>query len=142
MSYTMKARPTIYNGIQMRSRTEAYFAALLDGKGGAWLYEPQVFANRNRQYLPDFHARIETSPLDSAPQDFEAYFEVKPTLEMARSVFDEMHSFSDQMRRFLAVFPLRLDGQPEWSLWGYLACMNGLHPHEDSELGYCILAVA
>jgi hypothetical protein len=49
-----KARPTMYKGIQMRSRLEAGFAAWLDRGLVAWTYEPRAYAGENGQYLPDF----------------------------------------------------------------------------------------
>lgn len=49
-----KARPTIYKGIQMRSRLEASVAAFLDREELDWEYEPVVFADERVQYLPDF----------------------------------------------------------------------------------------
>lgn len=51
---TYTARPTIYNGVKMRSRLEAGFAAWLDERGFEWEYEPECFANDTGQYLPDF----------------------------------------------------------------------------------------
>jgi hypothetical protein len=64
----IEARPTIYNGIQMRSRLEANVAQrLLDAfHAGRWAYEPECFASADGQYLPDFHA------------DDLGYIEVKP----------------------------------------------------------------
>lgn len=49
-----KARPTVYKGIQMRSRLEAGFAAWLDGQCLQWQYEPFAVAGPEGQYLPDF----------------------------------------------------------------------------------------
>ena len=49
-----KPRPTVYKGIQMRSRLEAGFAAWLDGRFIKWHYEPCAFADERGQYLPDF----------------------------------------------------------------------------------------
>jgi hypothetical protein len=56
-SQQFKARPTVYEGIAMRSRLEARYAAWLDEVGFEWAYEPCAFANRDRQYLPDFRIR-------------------------------------------------------------------------------------
>ena len=53
---TLKARPTTYRGIRMRSRLEARYAACLDKLGVSWEYEPRAFASENGQYLPDFFA--------------------------------------------------------------------------------------
>lgn len=50
----IKARPTTYNGVKMRSRLEARFAAGLDKLGIEWKYEPECFADESGQYLPDF----------------------------------------------------------------------------------------
>jgi hypothetical protein len=56
------ARTTIYNGIKMRSRTEARFAAYLDRLGVPWQYEPEAFASRVGQYLPDFMVGAGSAP--------------------------------------------------------------------------------
>jgi hypothetical protein len=50
----IKARPTLYKGIQMRSRLEADYAAELDRWGYRWEYEPECFASSDGQWLPDF----------------------------------------------------------------------------------------
>ena len=50
----IKARPTLYKGIQMRSRLEADYAAHLDRWGAHWEYEPECFASEAGQWLPDF----------------------------------------------------------------------------------------
>jgi len=56
------ARTTIYNGIKMRSRIEARFAAYLDRLGVSWQYEPEAFASREGQYLPDFVVSAGNAP--------------------------------------------------------------------------------
>lgn len=65
----MQARPTVYKGIQMRSRLEAQAAQKLDALHWAWEYEPQCFANEGAQYLPDFSIDLLPHP---------RYVEVKP----------------------------------------------------------------
>lgn len=65
----IKARPTLYKGIQMRSRLEADFAAFLDRNGAEWQYEPTCFAGPDGQWLPDFCVLSGESLI---------YFEVKP----------------------------------------------------------------
>lgn len=57
----LKARPTTYLGIKMRSRLEAHVAATLDELGIPWKYEPECFASRGGQYLPDFQLWPETA---------------------------------------------------------------------------------
>jgi hypothetical protein len=71
VSYDIPARPTLYNGIRMRSRLEADFAGHLDRRGHEWSYEPECFASASGQWLPDFHA--------TAPGGAGRYIEVKPS---------------------------------------------------------------
>lgn len=50
-----QSRPTVYNGITMRSRLEARVAAWLSRNGFTWEYEPAAFKmDRGGEYLPDF----------------------------------------------------------------------------------------
>lgn len=72
----LRARPTIYNGIRMRSRLEAGFAAWLDEAKLSWAYEPECFAGPAGQYLPDF--RIDNLTIVGIADDVTAYVEVKP----------------------------------------------------------------
>lgn len=58
MRYELQARPTTYDGIQMRSRLEAQWAANWDSRKLDWSYEPQCFATASGQYLPDFAMRV------------------------------------------------------------------------------------
>lgn len=72
-----KARPTVYNGIAMRSRLEARFASWLDqdvDPSAAWEYEPRAYGSVEGQYLPDFQVHGWHRPL---------FVEVKPTEEAA-----------------------------------------------------------
>lgn len=83
MTNTMRARPTTYNGIEMRSRLEARYAALLDRAGLEWVYEPRAYANADGQYLPDFRVDklLDTGRLHVT------FIEVRPTIEgMARAL--------------------------------------------------------
>lgn len=79
----MKARPTTYKGIVMRSRLEASRAEQLDRIGRRWTYEPMCFASPAGQYLPDF--RIDHGglvPIDGTEPTVwrfvHAYEEIKP----------------------------------------------------------------
>ena len=70
----IKARPTVYKGIKMRSRLEASYAQWLDSMGiFGWEYEPQCFADGTGQYLPDFRVRkglyVEIKPNITAEMD-------------------------------------------------------------------------
>lgn len=71
----IKARPTTYKNIDMRSRLEAGFAAWLDKFHVKWQYEPRAYANENGQYLPDF----ELSGVPFMGQLAKLFIEVKPT---------------------------------------------------------------
>ncbi|WP_067483806.1 hypothetical protein [Actinomadura hibisca] len=76
MSKPLKARPTMYKNIRMRSRLEAGFAAWLDNSGLVWEYEPCAFATQEGQYLPDF--RVTDMVATWLPAPVTAYIEVKP----------------------------------------------------------------
>lgn len=80
---THTGRKTLYRGIQMRSRLEADFASWLDEQvGDIWTYEPQCFASRDGQYLPDFRVCEPPGAI---------YIEVKPeSLEDIDSVLTRM----------------------------------------------------
>jgi hypothetical protein len=80
----MKARPTIYNGIQMRSRLEARVAAMLDEFGVTWEYEPVAFASGRSQYLPDFRL---PDPFGSGVN---VYIEVKPLVDDVAGALQRM----------------------------------------------------
>lgn len=73
MSNHFTPRPTIYNGIRMRSRLEAAWAEQFDAFGWAWEYEPFAVATTAGQYLPDFRIAIHQ---DAPP----VYAEVKPSI--------------------------------------------------------------
>lgn len=74
MNPAVKARPTLYRGIQMRSRLEADFAGSLDASGLSWEYEPECYASGAVQWLPDFRVAhggrvmlTEVKPASSLP---------------------------------------------------------------------------
>lgn len=74
-STPLKARPTTYKGIKMRSRLEAGFAAWLDSVDISWEYEPGCFADETGQYLPDF--RLDGVPVNNGCPTA-LYVEIKP----------------------------------------------------------------
>lgn len=88
----LRARPTVYNGIPMRSRLEARVAAWLDSLGIEWRYEPHAFASPAGQYLPDFE--LVGSPLLSRFKR-RAFLEVK-------GAFDA-HTYLDTRERMAIV---------------------------------------
>lgn len=59
MTYTIKAIPTTYAGVNFRSRLEARWAAFFDLCGWAWDYEPFDLDG----WAPDFRVRTEIGPV-------------------------------------------------------------------------------
>jgi hypothetical protein len=105
----LKARPTMYRGIQMRSRLEAKFAARLDHIGVTWEYEPMCFADESGQYLPDFMIDLAGEP--------NIYIEVKPTRALAQQWIDgPMQAiWSTYPREHLAAVWFDADAyEPQW----------------------------
>lgn len=75
------ARPTVYKGIQMRSRLEADYASALDRDGETWAYEPACFAGPDGQWLPDFRIGhdgicVEVKPAHLITWDTDSWLEV------------------------------------------------------------------
>jgi hypothetical protein len=52
----IKARPTIYKGIQMRSRLEADYAPHLDTPAPGWIHEPGQVFEPDWDYEPECFA--------------------------------------------------------------------------------------
>lgn len=100
-----KARPTVYKGIQMRSRLEAAFAAWLDKFDMTWRYEPQAFASEDGQYLPDF----ELLDIEFLGAPERVFVEVKPAqpdpgvILVQRSIIRD----SDPEAQLITVWPDR-----------------------------------
>lgn len=130
------ARKTIYNGIEMRSRLEARFAAALDELGVRWEYEPNAFASSSGQYLPDFKI-----PTDD---DWNTYIEVKPYLSMDQpgdrtdplDIFRQMHVIhqsDDRARLAIAAPTLSPYLLMEWSEPTPLTWLDRENPLETDE---------
>jgi len=69
----IKAIPTVFQGVEFRSRLEARVAATLTGMGCRWEYEPEGFVlDDGTKYLPDFRVAgcyIEVKPYSRTPDD-------------------------------------------------------------------------
>lgn len=50
-------KPTVYGGVQFRSRTEARWAIFFDCLELKWQYEPRKFRTPHGGYVPDFYIR-------------------------------------------------------------------------------------
>jgi hypothetical protein len=121
---SIRARPTTYEGSQMRSRLEADYAASLDRMGRRWAYEPQCFASAAGQWLPDFGS-------DWGSDDGQPYAyltEIKPAgmLEQMiaqRSSGDDLTKVTDYIDEILKRMEIALASQPcailELVFWRY-----------------------
>lgn len=89
----LKARPTVYKGVQMRSRMEAGFAQWCDRSALHWQYEPSAFASERGQYLPDFLVHVPVC-LGGNVSMRVAYVEVKPD---AVFLGEDFHAITDRM---------------------------------------------
>ena len=96
-----KARPTVYKGIQMRSRLEAGYAAWLDQWHFDWEYEPCAFAGSRGQYLPDFRIPAITCTWLNEPAV--AYIEVKPKDWPYWNNSDDSSADHQQLMRRMAI---------------------------------------
>lgn len=77
----MKAKPTTYNGIRFRSKTEAIYAVALDQLANidecplmGWDYEPRRYG----EWLPDFEIYVANHLVCYADHCVRALIEVKP----------------------------------------------------------------
>ena len=77
IEYTIKAKPTLYRGIEFRSRLEARWAAFFDLLGWEWEYEPCDFDG----WYPDFMIFGSNGKI---------YIEVKPIIEFSINVAHRM----------------------------------------------------
>lgn len=121
------ARPTMYRGVRMRSRTEAKVAQLLDQAGMEWTYEGDAFAGTTGQYLPDF--------VVGDLGDHPLIIEVKPLSEMRAAALNKMAVVweTDPTAALLVIatddpffsgVELR-DGEPMPFCWGLCRCSCG-----------------
>jgi hypothetical protein len=76
--YTIKAHPTMYSGVQFRSRLEARWACFFDLVGWKWEYEPVDLHG----WTPDFRVEFECGHSD-CPKTHSLMVEVKPYLSVS-----------------------------------------------------------
>lgn len=96
MEYNIKAKPTLYKGIEFRSRLEARWAAFFDLLGWKWEYEPCDFDG----WYPDFvlfgektykFGEEDVQPFEHDGEkkighDGRIFVEVKPVIEFPKEV--------------------------------------------------------
>jgi hypothetical protein len=85
----IQAKPTIYKGIQFRSRLEVQWAKFLDERQVIWEYEKYPFLFGEEGYLPDFYfpelglwGEVKPTTLDS-----EAFHKVVRVVELTHQPF-------------------------------------------------------
>lgn len=77
--YTIKPKPTKYNGVEFRSRLEAKWAAFFDLGDLEWIYEPIDKKN----WVPDFWLEIPCNHSECS-NNHELYIEVKPYTKLTK----------------------------------------------------------
>lgn len=94
-SYTIKAKPTWYEGTRFRSRLEATWAAFFDLTGFSWGYEPYDL----QFWTPDFYIRHDIH-LPSG-----ALVEIKPLWSMALDSAEKIFASGCNVALLLASYP-------------------------------------
>lgn len=105
----IKSRPSMYKGIEFRSRLEVRYAWHLDAIGERWRYEPRVYGPKGKGYLPDFEILEHAQP---------TFIEVKPTTE-------EVADAAIKMRVIWETHPDALLIVACEQAWTYVAALHG-----------------
>jgi hypothetical protein len=119
MEYSIKAIPTLYRGVQFRSRLEARWAAMFDLMGWNWRYEPLDFDG----WIPDFIIKRAYEAGD------DLLVEVKPFLWGGRDA--EPFLTPDVVGKFPKELPPSMQETTEWRIpksRGVLVLGAELHP--------------
>lgn len=110
----IRARPTLYKGIQMRSRLEADYAAILDRESNPWEYEPTCFASESDQWLPDFGI---------SHHGTHTYVELKPAYLLERKDGETASEYTGRIDAILTRMTVAWQSEPEACLelvfWTY-----------------------
>jgi hypothetical protein len=102
MKTPIEAIPTLFGGVQYRSRLEARFAQFLTDQQVLFSYEPDTFETiPDTGYVPDFHLR---------DGDIDLYIEIKP-----HAFFREMDLFKDAIQ--MSQMKLACVDSPSRGLW-------------------------
>lgn len=126
MSLKYAAIPTMYKGIQMRSRLEAKWAAMFDLLGWTWEYEPLDLNG----WIPDFAI---TNIANVSPTMGQ---KIKPVLAEVKPIFQLDWSITDKIERSIAA-PVNENHEcdtPQWkaffetSQYDYMLFGAGFNP--------------
>lgn len=133
--YTIASIPTVYNGVQFRSRLEARWAAFFDIVGWKWSYEPLDFSG----WIPDFVIHGDKERI---------LVEVKPIFKFQQWLGDEMATSALRARSNDDLLILGAE-LPSPEYWGCVGIgwlgeySGGAHgwataiPHGGGRLGFC-----
>lgn len=112
-----RGRPTLYNGVRMRSRLEADFAAYLDQIAGHWRYEPECFAGQSGQWLPDF------GWTHTLAGDLATFTELKPSAPVEKLIARDHDGYLAHVDALLGQMEVAWASRPEVTLelvfWHY-----------------------
>jgi hypothetical protein len=108
--------PTTYNGTTFRSFLEARWAALFDGLGAEWGYEPVRYLIRGIHYTPDFAIPSLKWIMEVKPNDWELRTQMKYTAAGVDL------TAGGHCRCFVY-----LVGEPKSPSTEYAACAGGVH---------------
>jgi len=115
-----RGRPTLYKGVQMRSRLEADYAGHLDRRGLFWEYEPVCFGGEDGQWLPDFRGRRP----DSAPSE-SWLIELKPVSLLGSRESESEWDVIDRIDKILTQASIAWLSEPDVAInlvfWAYRA---------------------
>ena len=123
----INALPTLYNGVEFRSRLEGRWAVFMDHLGVAWEYEAEGFDLWGDWYLPDFRiphleAWLEIKPMQ--PNKRERRVAELLSIASDKDVYTFCEGFHSDLARFQPAAESWLessDGTPIWDD-GYLWC--------------------
>lgn len=132
-----QAIPTVYEGVQMRSRLEARWAAFFDLCGWKWTYEPCDFNG----WIPDFalHGK-------SSKKQIQIFVEVKPVIDFPQWVANEIEQSGCKFEcLILGTCPLFqpnmlgwLGESPDWGVSdGFLWATAPIGLTEVGNIGFC-----
>lgn len=87
--YNIKAKETVYKGINFKSQLEARWAIYFDELGLEWVYEPDTYKiNEHLRYTPDFYLK-----------KADLYVEIKPIIQFWDSTKDVLLKFSNHIKK-------------------------------------------
>jgi len=145
MGGEIQAVPSVYGGVEFRSRLEARWAVFFDAIGVEWYYEFEGYKLRSGWYLPDFYLPSvnnpdKHSPVYDHPQAFYTrglHVEIKHPNYFKESGWDDRWFEFGQAGYSLGV----ICGMPKKAFRGgdsiYIDCKRGGGEDYDYEFQFC-----